>query len=168
MTGDVHEELGYRRRLPEAGRAPNAALSLTAVAHQTVGNKRLDINRRAAAGPEFSRLAELPEGMRALLYRNLGHVCCLGADRRRTSAFRKQGRFQSLIRADSEEPQDLIKTISWNHDPASAETFHAMPLKGRNGELLGRAAAWQLGERIGVAEARDFEDCSRCLRWPRW
>jgi two-component system, NtrC family, nitrogen regulation sensor histidine kinase NtrY len=42
-----------------------------------------------------------------------------------------------LIEQIQKQPQDLIKTISWNHDPASAETFHAMPLKGRNGELLG-------------------------------
>src|SRR5258708_24554002 len=45
--------------------------------------------------------------------------------------------FQSLTEEIQNPPQDLTRTISWNRDPASAETFHAMPLKGRNGELLG-------------------------------
>ena len=31
----------------------------------------------------------------------------------------------------------MVRTINWNSDAASAETFHAMPLPGRNNELLG-------------------------------
>jgi nitrogen fixation/metabolism regulation signal transduction histidine kinase len=30
-----------------------------------------------------------------------------------------------------------VKTIQWNSDPASAETFHAWPLLGRNNDVLG-------------------------------
>ncbi len=30
-----------------------------------------------------------------------------------------------------------MDTINWSADPASAETFHAIPLTGRNDELLG-------------------------------
>src|SRR5208283_4310104 len=45
--------------------------------------------------------------------------------------------FQPLIEQIQKQPQDFVQTISWKSDPESAETFHAMPLKGRNGELLG-------------------------------
>src|SRR6202047_5090058 len=34
-------------------------------------------------------------------------------------------------------PQPAVRTINWTADAASAETFHAMPLLGRNKELLG-------------------------------
>jgi nitrogen fixation/metabolism regulation signal transduction histidine kinase len=49
--------------------------------------------------------------------------------------------FQSLIEQIAKQnPGDsttVVKTIEWNRDPASAESFHAMPLRGRNNELLG-------------------------------
>jgi nitrogen fixation/metabolism regulation signal transduction histidine kinase len=49
--------------------------------------------------------------------------------------------FQSLIeQIQKQTPGDsttVVKTIEWNRDPASAESFHAMPLRGRNNELLG-------------------------------
>src|SRR5207245_8953407 len=35
------------------------------------------------------------------------------------------------------QPKPLVKTIDWTRDPADAETFHAIPLAGRNNELLG-------------------------------
>jgi len=35
------------------------------------------------------------------------------------------------------QPQDLVRTIEWTRDPADAESFHAIPLTGRNNELLG-------------------------------
>ena len=35
------------------------------------------------------------------------------------------------------QPEEIVRTIDWSSDPAASETFHAMPLKGRNGELLG-------------------------------
>src|SRR6202047_1286463 len=34
-------------------------------------------------------------------------------------------------------PQPAVRTIDWTQDAASAEAFHAMPLLGRNNELLG-------------------------------
>src|ERR1700732_1282366 len=34
-------------------------------------------------------------------------------------------------------PQPAVRTIDWTQDAASAEAFHAMPLLGRNKELLG-------------------------------
>jgi nitrogen fixation/metabolism regulation signal transduction histidine kinase len=46
-------------------------------------------------------------------------------------------RLQPLIDQIRRQPQTLVQTINWNSDATSAETFHAMPLVGRNNELLG-------------------------------
>jgi len=47
--------------------------------------------------------------------------------------------FQPLIEEfqKQSQPEMIVKTIQWTNDPASAETFHAMPLSGRHNELLG-------------------------------
>jgi len=55
-----------REELPDT-----AALSLTAVRTQTVGNKTIYIIGWAAAGPEFPRFAGTSRRDAALLYRNL-------------------------------------------------------------------------------------------------
>ena len=35
------------------------------------------------------------------------------------------------------QPQTVVQTIDWSSDAGSAETFHAMPLIGRNNDVLG-------------------------------
>src|SRR6266403_1173872 len=102
-----------------------------------VGNKTIYIIGGRRLDQNFLASLELPEGMRALLYRNLEPTFVASALTDANGGVPQAGEFQSLIEQIQKQPQDLIKTISWNHDPASAETFHAMPLKGRNGELLG-------------------------------
>ncbi len=47
-------------------------------------------------------------------------------------------RYVSLIAQSQKHPQEqAVGTIQWTDDPASAEMFHAIPLTGRNDELLG-------------------------------
>ena len=121
-----------REELPDT-----AALSLTAVRTQTVGNKTIYIIGGRRLDQNFLASLELPEGMRALLYKNLEPTFVASALTDANGGVAQADTFQSLIEQIQKQPQDLIKTISWDHDPASAETFHAMPLKGRNGELLG-------------------------------
>jgi len=44
-----------------------------------------------------------------------------------------------------------------------------MPLKGRNGELLGRAVAWQLGGKELVLLKREILKITSVVSgWPRW
>jgi signal transduction histidine kinase len=121
-----------REELPDT-----AALSLTAVRTQTVGNKTIYIIGGRRLDQNFLASLELPEGMRALLYRNLEPTFVASALTDANGGVPQAETFQSLIEEIQKQPQDLTRTISWNRDPASAETFHAMPLKGRNGELLG-------------------------------
>jgi two-component system, NtrC family, nitrogen regulation sensor histidine kinase NtrY len=121
-----------REELPDA-----AALSLSAVRTQTVGNKTIYIIGGRRLDQNFLASLELPEGMRALLYRNLEPTFVASALTDANGGVPRAETFQSLIEEIQKQPQDMTRTISWDHDPASAETFHAMPLKGRNGELLG-------------------------------
>ncbi len=121
-----------REELPDT-----AALSLTAVRTQTVGDKTLYIIGGRRLDQNFLASLELPEGMRALLYRNLEPTFVNTALTDANGAVPQAESFRTLIAQVQKQPQDLVETIAWSRDPATAETFHAMPLKGRNGELLG-------------------------------
>ena len=123
-----------REELPDG-----VALSLTAVRSQTVGDKVVYIIGGRRLDHNFLASLVLPTGMRALLYKNLdpGFVATNLTDANGPLAQADQ--FESLVEQIQKQParETLVKTIPWTSDPASAETFHAMPLTGRNNELLG-------------------------------
>jgi two-component system, NtrC family, nitrogen regulation sensor histidine kinase NtrY len=93
-----------------------------------IGGRRLDQNFLASLVP--------PAGTRALLYRNLepGFVPTALTDV--NGSFDQADRLQPLIEQIQKQPQPLVRTINWSSDAAAAESFHAIPLMGRNNELL--------------------------------
>jgi signal transduction histidine kinase len=119
--------------------ADGAALSLTTVRSVSGGNdKSLYIVGGRRLDQNFLSTLVLPSGMRAFLYVNLDPAFSPAA----LLAGVKDGveqpeRLQSIIDQIRRQPQTLVQTINWNSDATSAETFHAMPLMGRNNELLG-------------------------------
>jgi two-component system, NtrC family, nitrogen regulation sensor histidine kinase NtrY len=123
-----------REELPDG-----VALSVTAVRTYAVGDKILYIIGGRRLDQNFLASLVLPAGMRALLYRNLdqGFVPTSLTDSNGPVAQADQ--FQPLIESfqKQSQPEPLVHTIEWTNDPASAETFHAMPLTGRHNELLG-------------------------------
>ncbi|HXP23106.1 MAG TPA: ATP-binding protein, partial [Candidatus Sulfotelmatobacter sp.] len=123
-----------REELPDG-----VALSLTAVRTSTVGDKVLYIIGGRRLDQNFLASLVLPTGMRALLYRNLEPSFTPTALTDANGAVPQADQFQSLIEQiqKQKQPETVVKTIEWTNDPASAETFHAMPLTGRNNELLG-------------------------------
>jgi two-component system, NtrC family, nitrogen regulation sensor histidine kinase NtrY len=123
-----------REELPDG-----VALSLTAVRTSTVGDKVLYIIGGRRLDQNFLATLVLPTGMRALLYRNLEPSFTPTALTDANGAVPQADQFQSLIEQiqKQKQPETVVKTIEWTNDPASAETFHAMPLTGRNNELLG-------------------------------
>ena len=115
------------------------ALSMTAVRSVSGGNdKNLYIIGGRKLDQNFLSSLVLPAGMRAVLYRNLEPTFAPGALTDVRGTVEQADRLQPLIEQIQKQPQQsLVRTINWSDDTTSAETFHAIPLPGRNGELLG-------------------------------
>ena len=114
-------------------------LSLTAVRTQSVGDRNLYVIGGRRLDQNFLASLVLPSGTRALLYRNLEANFVPTALADASGPVPQADLLQPLIEQVQQQstPQTLIKTIDWTPDPASSETFHAMPLTGRSGEVLG-------------------------------
>jgi len=123
-----------REELPDG-----VALSLTAVRTYSVGDKPVYIIGGRRLDQNFLASLVLPTGMRALLYRNLDPSFVSTSLTDAAGPVTQADQFQPLIEEFQKQsrPEMIVKTIQWSSDPASAETFHAMPLSGRNDELLG-------------------------------
>jgi two-component system nitrogen regulation sensor histidine kinase NtrY len=122
-----------REELPEG-----VELSLTAVRAQSANGKDVYIIGGRRLDRNFLSSLILPAGMRALLYRNLDPSFTQTALTDLNGVPAQADSFQPLIEQVQKQPrQELVRTIEWTRDAADAETFHAIPLKGRNDELLG-------------------------------
>jgi two-component system nitrogen regulation sensor histidine kinase NtrY len=133
------------------------ALSLTVVRTLPVGGKNFYIIGGRRLDQNFLASLVLPAGMRTLLYQNLESGFAPAELTDVGGAVQQPDRYAPLIEQSKKLPQrPAITTINWSADPASAETFHAIPLTGRNDELLGillvgssRRELVLLTERIG-------------------
>jgi signal transduction histidine kinase len=135
MVRDWRDTPAFLRKeeLPEGD-----ALSLTAVRSVSGGNdKNLYIVGGRRLDQNFLASLVLPAGMRALLYRNLEPGFAASSLTDTTGSIDRPERLQPLIEQIQRVPQPIVGTIDWSADPASAETFHALPLLGRSNELLG-------------------------------
>ena len=121
-----------REELPDG-----MALALIAVRSFSVGDKNLYIIGGRRLDQNFLASLALPTGMRALLYRNLEPNFVPASLTDSNGGVAQAEMLQPLIEQIQKQPQSVVKTINWTTDPATAETFHAMPLTGRRGELLG-------------------------------
>jgi two-component system, NtrC family, nitrogen regulation sensor histidine kinase NtrY len=121
-----------REELPDT-----TVLALTAVRTYVVGDKALYIIGGRRLDQNFLAGLALPPGMRALLYNNFEPTFSAAALTDANGAVSQAEGFQPLIEEVQKKPENTVKTVEWNSDAASAETFHATPLNGRNGELLG-------------------------------
>jgi two-component system, NtrC family, nitrogen regulation sensor histidine kinase NtrY len=117
---------------------PNeVAVALTAVRTQpnvakpfyAIGGRRLDENFLASIVP--------PAGLRTLLYLNLDQGFVPANVTAATGKVDQPEKLGPLIERMEKKPEPVAETIQWTSDADSAETFHALPLTGRNGELLG-------------------------------
>src|SRR5580700_6189807 len=114
------------------------ALSLTVVRTLPVGDKNFYIIGGRRLDQNFLASLVLPAGMRTLLYQNLEPDFAPAQLTDAGGAVPQAERYAPLIEQSKKQPQrPVIGTINWSADPASAETFHAIPLTGRNDELLG-------------------------------
>ena len=115
-----------------------AALSVAAVRTVSGGNdKNLYIIGGRRLDERFLASLVLPSGMRAMLYPNLESTFVSSALMDVNGRAEEADRYRALIEQVQRNPQRVVETINWTTDEASAETFHALPLLGRNNELLG-------------------------------
>jgi len=113
------------------------SLSLTVVrANNTVENKSLYVIGGRRLDKKFLASLVLPTGMRALIYTNLDSSFASASLLAEKGEVDQAERFAPLVEQLQKQPQPIVRTIEWTRDPADAETFHAIPLAGRNNELL--------------------------------
>jgi signal transduction histidine kinase len=93
-----------------------------------VGGRRLDQNFLASLVP--------PAGTRVLLYRNLEPGFVASALTDVNGSFEQADRLQPLIEQIQKQPRPTVRNIDWTANAEDAESFHAIPLMGRNNELL--------------------------------
>src|SRR3989442_278101 len=75
--------------------------------------------------------------MRVLIYTNLDPAFVLASLLAEKIDADQAERLPPFVEQLQKQPQALVRTIEWTRDPADAESFHAIPLSGRNNELLG-------------------------------
>jgi len=121
-----------REELPDG-----VSLSMTAVRTLPVGERNFYVVGGRRLDQNFLASLILPSGMRAMLYRNLEPTFVPTALTDAAGSVPQADLLQPLIEQIQKQPEEIVKTIDWSRDQAASETFHAMPLKGRNGELLG-------------------------------
>ena len=114
------------------------AISLSVVrTNNTVADKSLYIIGGHRLDKNFLASLVLPAGMRALIYTNLDPAFVPTSLLGEKIDADQAERFAPLVEQLQKQPQALVRTIEWTRDPADAESFHAIPLSGRNNELLG-------------------------------
>lgn len=134
QVADWHEVVPFLRReeLPDG-----SDLSLTAVRAISVEKKNLYIVGGKRMDRKLLASLVLPAGMRALLYRNLDQNFSASQLIDANDTLQNPERFESLINQVRKQTQPVVKTVDWTGDAVDAETFHSIPLMGRNGEVLG-------------------------------
>src|SRR6204780_2281162 len=113
-------------------------LGLLAVRTVRVGDKRLFLIGGQRLDQHFLATLVLPEGMRTLLYRNLeqGFVPSELTDPR--GAVSQSELFAPMIAEVQKDRHELQRAITSGAGPsANSETVNAIPLLGRDGDLLG-------------------------------
>jgi two-component system, NtrC family, nitrogen regulation sensor histidine kinase NtrY len=113
------------------------ALGLMAVAMVRVGDKDLYVVGGERLGKEFLASLVFPAGMRAFLYLNLDPAFQPTNLMDASGPVIEADRFEPLIEKERQQPGEQIARMKWNIDAASSEIFHALPLVGRQKELLG-------------------------------
>jgi signal transduction histidine kinase len=110
------------------------ALALVAVRTVSAGDKKLYIAAGYRLDREFLASLVLPAGMRVLLFRNFDPASAAQALVDPSGAPGDLARLAPLIERVRKEGRETAGTIQW---PGGPETFDAIPLAGREKNLLG-------------------------------
>jgi signal transduction histidine kinase len=112
-----------------------AALGLSAVREVNLGDAPVYVIGGKRVDKGFIASLELPTGMRAMFYQNLGtYSPQLLIDS--SGSVRKAELVAPLIARVQQQKQETTETIHWSNDAADDEAVHAIPLTGPDGQLL--------------------------------
>ena len=130
------------------------ALGLMSVSVVRVGDRNLYILGGERLGQDFLASRVLPSGMRALLYMDLDPNFQPANLVDEAGPVTQADRFASFLSQERQQPAERTFTISWTQDAVSAESFHALPLLGRQGELLGALLVGSSQREVVLLERR--------------
>jgi signal transduction histidine kinase len=135
-----------------------AALGLFAVRAANLGDKPLYVIGGRRLDKDFLASLELPAGMRAMLYQNLGTTFAPQLLIDPSSSVQQPNPLAPLIQTVQQQKQEATQIVHWSGDAADDEMVHAIPLTGDNNQLLGvllvgnsRRPYVELGRRIRSA-----------------
>jgi signal transduction histidine kinase len=123
---NAQEPFLKREELPN-----DTALALIAVRISTVADGKLYVIGGEALDHDFLSSFVLPEGMRALLFREPQSIIAAAGP------IPRQAPLVPLIDAVRRQRREITRTVQWTADAASAETFHAIPLIGPPDDFMG-------------------------------
>lgn len=143
-------KFGYKENsLPAAGAVPKsaflrqeelpegAALGLSAVRELNVGDQPLYVIGGRRVDKDFLASLELPVGMRAMFYQNLGTGFSPQLLIDPSGAVQQPNRIAPLIQEVQQQHQENEAIIHWSSDAADDESVHAIPMSGQDNQLLG-------------------------------
>lgn len=114
------------------------ALALSAVRQINISDRPLFVIGGRRLDKDFLASLELPAGMRAMLYRNVGDIAFAPQFLSDASgAVPAADRLAQLIEQVERQHQELTSLVHWSSDPADDETIDAIPLAGQSKQLLG-------------------------------
>jgi signal transduction histidine kinase len=135
-----------------------AALGLFAVRELTLGEKPFFVVGGRRIDREFLASLELPAGMRAMFYQNLGIGFSPQFLIDASGVVQQADRMAPIVQQLQQQPRETTKLVHWSSNAADDETIDAIPLTGRDDRLLGvllignsRRPYVELRERIGSA-----------------
>jgi signal transduction histidine kinase len=124
-----HAAFLKREELPDS-----VTLALVAVRIAAVGDMKLYVAGGRALDSEFIGSLVPPQGMKVLLYRNLAPDFAPAELIDASGPIASAALLRPLVEQVEKQGSDGLSTIGHG---ASAETFHALPLKGRDNDVLG-------------------------------
>ena len=117
--------------------ADGTALGLVAVRPVRIAGSMLYVAGGERLDKSFLASLVLPQGLRAMLYRGTGPRFTPSALTDAAGAVPQAEKLGPLIADVQRDRQEVSQMISWSNDAAGDEMLHAIPLTGRDGEVLG-------------------------------
>ena len=114
-----------------------AALGLFAVREVNLGEKLLFVVGGRRIDQAFLASLELPAGMRAMFYQNLGNGFSPQFLIDSAGTVQQADRIAPIIQELQQQPRETSTLVHWSSNVADDETIDAIPLTGRDSQLLG-------------------------------